>query len=59
MNDALWKKKKIMFIYAVRENNQEKKVMFIYAVRENNQELRSLLFALSSDTGDSVPVLSW
>ena len=54
------KKKKIMFIYAVRENNQEKKkVMFIYAVRENNQELRSWLFALSSDTGDSVPVLSW
>ena len=49
-----------MFIYAVRENNQEKKkVMFIYAVRENNQELRSWLFALSSDTGDSVPVLSW
>ena len=52
-------KKKIMFIYAVRENNQEKKVMFIYAVRENNQELRSWLFALLSDTGDSVPVLSW
>ena len=49
-----------MFIYAVRENNQEKKkVMFINAVRENNQELRSWLFALSSDTGDSVPVLSW
>ena len=46
------KKKKIMFIYAVRENNQEKKVMFIYAVRENDQELRSWLFALLSDTGD-------
>ena len=41
-----------MFIYAVRENNQEKKVMFIYAVRENNQEL-------GSDIGDNVPVLSW
>ena len=53
------KKKKIMFIYAVRETIKIKKVMFIYAVRENNQELRSWLFALSSDTSDSVPVLSW
>ena len=38
---------------------KKKKVMFINAVRENNQELRSWLFALSSDIGDSVPVLSW
>ena len=38
---------------------KKKKVMFIYAVRDNNQELQSWLFALSSDTGDSVPVLSW
>ena len=48
-----------MFIYDVKENNQEKKEMYINAVRENNQELRSWLFALSSDIGDSVPVLSW
>ena len=60
MNDAFVKKKKDnVYLCCEKKQSRKKKVMFIYAVRENNQELRSWFFALSSDTGDSVPVLSW
>ena len=60
MNDAFKKKKERLCLFVLWEKTiKKKKVMFINAVRENNQELRSWLFALSSNTGDSVPVLSW
>ena len=40
------KKKDNVYLCCERKQSRKKRVMFIYAVRENNQELRSWLFAL-------------